>query len=56
MPEDKLLGYPLRNEISAVLSVRIVTHVYRQTSLEILGSRLADEEHFDDDFQETGYV
>ena len=44
------------NGLSANAPTQIVTHVYGQKSLEILGSRLAGGEPFDDELQETSYV
>ena len=44
------------NGLSAKAPTQIVTHVYGQKSLEILGSRLAGAEPCDDELQETSYV
>ena len=44
------------NGLSANAPTQIVTHVYGQKSLEILGSRLAGGEPFDDELQQTSYV
>ena len=46
---------PLANRLSAFAPDMVIAHDSGQMSLEILGSRLAGDELFDDELQETSY-
>ena len=45
----------MRIGLSAFAPTKIVNHVYGQTILEILGSRLGDDELIDEPINETSY-